>query len=177
MNDREALQALKPHADAIKAMIDTQLATAPAAPIETPSPGPGSPPPGTGTLPPGAQVDHDFGTGGGEVWPHADQEFPAHTWITIAFTTVPGMNPQLDVFPGTGNWVSGNRLSDIFPDVMAAAETYACPIGNNKMGRGTENGPGVPIECYAAGPHRYSVMFDKPQRVHFQVRMTVPPGA
>lgn len=140
-------------------------------PIETPNPP--VTPPGTGTLPPGANVDFDLGEGGGGFFPHDDRIFPANTWVTIAFTVKPGQDvskSNIDVSPGTGNWRSGSKMKDIFPDIMHAPEEYGLPIGNNYVGRGPEHGPGIPIECYAPGRYRYSFQTTADQSLHFQYR-------
>lgn len=147
----------------------TDVATPPPA-TQPGTPATPTPPPVAPTIPPNHPVDHDFGEGGGEYWPHDGRVFAPGQVITVAFTVLPGGNPQLDVFPGTGNWPSSGKITDYFP-YMTDGETRGLPLGNNKVGRGTENEAGIPLHIYQnPGRYYYAFSVDKSMSHHIQYR-------
>jgi hypothetical protein len=149
--------------------------TDPAVPIETPNPTPTPTPPATGAIPPPPYpIDHDFGTGGGEVWPRDGRELPAGQRFTIAFTVLPpspeapNPNPNLDVFPSLGTWLA-TKITDGFPNV-SDDETRGLPIGTVADGRGSQHSAGVPGRCYQPGVYYYSFYLNKTMPVRMQYR-------
>lgn len=146
---------------------------APLPPIEQPNPPVA--PPATGPIPPPPfAVDHDFGTGGGEVWPRDGRVLQAGQRFTIAFTVLPpspeapNPNPNLDVFPSLGTWIA-RKITDYFPNV-SDAETRTLPIGTVADGRGSGHDAGVPGRCYQPGVCYYTFSLDKDQAVRMQYR-------
>jgi hypothetical protein len=172
MSDRDALQQLKPIIDQAKTIIDAALAAPPAQTPPATQPGPAAPPitqpPAAPTIPQDFHVDHDFGEGGGEYWPHDARITQANQVLTIAFTVRAGGNPNLDVFPGIGGWLA-KHITDYFP-FMTNGETRPLPNGTQMDGRGAEHAAGIPLACYTPGRYYYAVSVDVSQDWRIQFR-------
>jgi hypothetical protein len=137
-------------------------------PPPPPPPPPNPPAPPSGQVPQNYAVNYDFGVGGGDYFPRDGRETHAGQLITVAFTVVPGGNPNLDVFPGLGGW-RARQITDYFP-FLTNAETRGLPLGNTSDGRGAEHEAGIPLACYEGGRFYYSVYLDATQDWRIQFR-------